>query len=198
MICLDLEGVLIPEIWVGLADASGIDELRATTRDVGDYDALMHMRLELLKRHGLGMIELQQVINNMAPLPGAAAFLERLRSRFQLAIVSDTFYELAAPLMHQLGQPLLLCHHLMLDNKGCISGYRLRQKQPKLHAVRAFQSMDYQVFAAGDSLNDIDMLCSADYGVFFRAPAAVHAQYSQFPATQEYDELWQLFCESDR
>ena len=197
IICLDLEGVLVPEIWVGLADATGIDELRTTTRDIGDYDELMRIRLELLRHHQLGLADLRRVIDGLAPLPGATEFLARLRNRFQLAILSDTFYEFAAPLMRQLGQPLLLCHHLELDSDGSISGYRLRQEQPKLQAVRAFQSLGYRVFAAGDSLNDIDMLRRADFGAFFRAPEAVRAQHAQFPATEQYDELWQLFCERD-
>ena len=197
IICLDLEGVLVPEIWVGLADATGIDALRATTRDIGDYDELMRMRLALLEQHGLGLAELRRVINSLAPLPGAADFLQRVRKRFQLAVLSDTFYEFAAPLMRQLGQPLLLCHHLSVDSDDRIHGYRLRQQRPKFHAVRAFQAMDYKVLAAGDSLNDIDMLGAADRGAFFRAPQSVRTLHRQFPAVEEYDELWRWLCESD-
>ncbi len=197
IICLDLEGVLVPEIWLGLADATGIDALRATTRDIGDYDELMRMRLALLKRHGLGLVELRRVIDGLAPLPGAADFLQRLRDRFQLAILSDTFYEFAAPLMRQLGQPLLLCHHLSVDSEDRIHDYKLRQPRPKFHAVRSFQAMNYKVLAAGDSLNDIDMLGAADRGAFFRAPQSVRSLHQQFPATEEYDELWRWLCESD-
>jgi phosphoserine/homoserine phosphotransferase len=187
--CLDLEGVLVPEIWIAFADATGIPELRATTRDIPDYDQLMRQRLALLDQHGLGLREIQDVIATLAPLPGAAEFLHWLRERFQVLILSDTFYEFAQPLMRQLGFPALLCHRLEVDAAGRVVGYRLRQSNPKRQAVLALQTLYYRTIAAGDSYNDTTMLAQADAGILFQAPANVVAEFPQFPAVATYAEL---------
>jgi phosphoserine/homoserine phosphotransferase len=197
--CLDLEGVLVPEIWVAFAEKTGIDELRATTRDVPDYDVLMRQRLAILDRHDLGLQEIQDVVASLAPLPGAPAFVDWLRERFQLLILSDTFYEFSQPLMRQLGFPALLCHRLEVDDHGRVVNYRLRQANPKRQAVLALKSLYYRVIAAGDSYNDTTMLAEADAGILFKAPANVIAEFPQFPAVDTYDELRQAFvAASDR
>lgn len=197
--CLDLEGVLVPEIWVAFAEKTGIDELRATTRDVPDYDVLMRQRLAILDRHDLGLQEIQRVVASLAPLPGAPAFVDWLRERFQVLILSDTFYEFSQPLMRELGFPALLCHKLEVDDRGRVVNYRLRQANPKRQAVVALKSLYYRVIAAGDSYNDITMLAEADAGILFRAPANVIAEFPQFPAVDTYDELRQAFvAASDR
>lgn len=197
--CLDLEGVLVPEIWVAFAEKTGIDELRATTRDVPDYDVLMRQRLAILDRHDLGLQEIQDVVASLAPLPGAPAFVDWLRERFQLLILSDTFYEFSQPLMRQLGFPALLCHKLEVDDRGRVVNYRLRQANPKRQAVLALKSLYYRVIAAGDSYNDTTMLAEADAGILFKAPANVIAEFPQFPAVDTYDELRQAFvAASDR
>lgn len=191
--CLDLEGVLIPEIWIAFAEVTGIPELRATTRDIPDYDQLMRQRIGLLDRHQLGLREIQEVIATLAPLPGAAEFLDWLRERFQVLILSDTFYEFAQPLMRQLGFPTLLCHRLVVDAAGQVTGYRLRQPNPKRQAVLALQTLYYRTIAAGDSYNDTSMLAQADAGILFSAPANVVAEFPQFPAVETYDELKAAF-----
>ena len=191
--CLDLEGVLIPEIWIAFAEAAGIPELRATTRDIPDYDQLMRQRIDLLARHRLGLQEIQAVIATLSPLPGAAEFLDWLRERFQVLILSDTFYEFAQPLMRQLGYPALLCHRLEVDAAGAVAGYRLRQPNPKRQAVLALQTLYYRTIAAGDSYNDTAMLTQADAGILFCAPAKVIAEFPQFPAVATYAELKTAF-----
>lgn len=194
--CLDLEGVLIPEIWIAFAEVTGIPELRATTRDIPDYDQLMRQRLDLLARHNLGLREIQEVIATLAPLPGAGEFLDWLRERFQVVILSDTFYEFAQPLMRQLGYPTLLCHRLEIDTGGRVTGYRLRQPNPKRQAVLALQTLYYRIIAAGDSYNDTTMLAEADAGILFSAPANVVAEFPQFPAVATYAELKVAFVEA--
>lgn len=194
--CLDLEGVLVPEIWIGLAQRTGIDELKATTRDIPDYSKLMQQRLDLLAQHGLGYEDLQQVIGTLEPLPGALEFIDWLRENFQLVILSDTFYEFSKPLMRQLGWPTLLCHRLEIDSGGRITGFKLRQQDPKRCSVTAFQGLGYRVIAAGDSYNDITMLKQADSGILFRAPEQVIAEYDQFPAVVEYEKLKQEFIKA--
>ena len=189
ILCLDLEGVLIPEIWIGVADRTGIEALRLTTRDIPDYDELMQYRLRLLAEHDLKLADIEAVIGTLSPLPGARDFLDWARTRLQVAILSDTFYEFATPLMGQLGSPLLLCHRLLLDADGRITGYRLRQPDPKRMAVRAFHDLRYRVVAAGDSFNDIAMLEEADAGFFFSAPEAIATRFPRFPATETYGEL---------
>lgn len=191
--CLDLEGVLVPEIWIGFAEQTGIEELRLTTRDVPDYDALMRRRLAILAERGLGLPDIQGVIARMGPLEGAPAFLAWLRERFQVAILSDTFYEFAAPLMRQLGQPLLLCNRLVVAEDGRIVDYRIRQKDPKRQAVRAFHELRYRVVAAGDSYNDTAMLAEADAGILFCPPDAVAREFPQFPVARDYDALRREF-----
>jgi phosphoserine/homoserine phosphotransferase len=195
-ICLDLEGVLIPEIWISVAERTGIEALRATTRDIPDYRQLMDQRLKILDRHGLAIADIQKVIGALAPLAGAAGFLEALRARYQVVILSDTFYEFAAPLMRQLKLPTLLCHRLEIAGDGRIAGYRLRMADHKRHAVRAFKSLNFHVMAAGDSYNDTSMLIEADRGFLFRPPENVIAEFPQFPVLTEYGELLAAFDEA--
>ena len=187
--CLDLEGVLIPEIWISFAERTGIEELRLTTRDVPDYDALMTRRLSILAENDLGLSDIQQVIGGMAPLPGAKEFLDWLRERAQVVILSDTFYQFAAPLMRQLGWPTLFCHRLEIGEGGRVSNYHLRQKDGKRQAVRAFHQLNFRVIAAGDSYNDTTMLSEADAGILFRPPDNVIEEFPQFPVARDYDEL---------
>ena len=197
--CLDLEGVLVPEIWIGFAEKTGISALRATTRDIPDYDVLMRQRLRLLEEHDLGLEDIRSVIATMAPMPGAREFIDWLRERFQVVILSDTFYEFSQPLMAQLGYPTLLCHRLVADEKGRIVDYRIRQKDPKRQCVKAFHALNYRVIAAGDSYNDTSMLKEADAGILFRAPKNVIEEFPQFPCVNEYAELKQEFLKaSDR
>jgi phosphoserine / homoserine phosphotransferase len=196
--CLDFEGVLVPEIWVGLAERTGIAELRATTREIPDYHQLMSMRLAVMREHGLGFADIRAAAEQLDPLPGACEFLEWLRSEYQVAIVSDTFYELAAPLLKKLGQPMMLCHRLTLDAAGAISGYQLRQPDPKRKAVRGFKSMEYQVVATGDSYNDIPMLEEADRAWFFCPPDNVVRDYPAFPVARSYAELKAAFAGAKR
>ena len=189
LICLDLEGVLVPEIWIEVSKRTGVAALARTTRDEPDYDKLMRYRLELLRQHGLRLADIQQVIASMAPLEGAPAFLDALRARYQVVILSDTFYEFAVPLMRQLGRPTLFCHRLQVGADGFISGYRLRMPDQKRAAVLAFQGLNYRVIAAGDSYNDATMLAAADAGILFRPPPAIAAQFPQFKVAQDYAEL---------
>lgn len=194
--CLDLEGVLIPEIWINFAERTGIDELRATTRDIPDYDVLMQQRLRLLQQHKLGLPDIQQVIDSMGPLEGAREFIDWLRARFQVVILSDTFYEFAAPLMRQLGHPALLCHKLSVDADGFVTDYHLRQKDPKRQAVKAFKGLNYRVIAAGDSYNDTTMLNEADRGILFRPPQNVIDEFPQFPVATDYKAFREAFIEA--
>lgn len=188
MLCLDLEGVLVPEIWQAVARSTGIQALAKTTRDIPVYDDLMRMRLGILAERDLGLDAIRDVIAGLDPLPGAPDFLAWARRRFQVAILSDTFYEFAMPLMAKLSQPLLLCHRLAVDGDRIV-GYRLRQQDPKRQAVRAFHAMNYRVIAAGDSFNDIGMLDEADAGIFFNAPPGVLEQHPAFEAVNGYQEL---------
>lgn len=189
IVCLDLEGVLVPEIWIAFAERTGIAEFRRTTRDEPDYDRLMNWRIALLRQHGLKLADIQGVIAGMAPLPGAREFLDELRSRYQVLILSDTFYEFADPLMRQLGRPTLLCHKLVIDADGFVAGYRLRQADPKRQAVLAMQGLNFRVFAAGDSFNDTAMLAAADVGFFIHPPPAIAAQFPQFAVHADYAGL---------
>ena len=189
MICLDLEGVLIPEIWIAFAERTGIKAFALTTRDEPDYDKLMRFRIGLLRERGLKLADIQAVVKTMAPMEGAKEFLDDLRARYQVIILSDTFYEFADPLMHQLGRPTLMCHKLVVDADGFVADYKLRQKDPKTHAVNAFKSLNYQVIAAGDSFNDTGMLGAADAGFFIHPPASIVGQFPQFPVNHSYAEL---------
>lgn len=189
VVCLDLEGVLIPEIWIAFAERTGIAEFRRTTRDEPDYDKLMRWRLGLLRQHGLMLADIQAVIAAMAPMDGARDFLDDLRSRFQVIILSDTFYEFADPMMVQLGRPTLFCHKLVVDADGFVADYKLRQPNQKFHAVKALKSLNYQVIAAGDSYNDTGMLGAADAGFFIHPPESIVAQFPQYPVNRSYAEL---------
>jgi phosphoserine/homoserine phosphotransferase len=188
MVTLDLEGVLVPEIWIAVAERTGIEALRRTTRDEPDYDVLMRYRLDLLAEHGLTLSVIDDVIGGLAPLPGAAEFLAELRNRTQVIILSDTFEQFAAPLMRQLGYPTIWCHRLVVTDDR-ITGYRLRMPDPKKRAVEALHGLNYRVIAAGDSYNDTTMLLEADAGFLFHAPANVVAEFPQLPALDEYDAL---------
>ena len=198
IICLDLEGVLIPEIWIEFARETGIQGLMATTRDIPDYDVLMRQRLDYLKMNNLRLDDIQSVISGMEPLPGAEEFLDTLRTKYQVMILSDTFYEFAHPFMRQLAWPTLLCHRLNVDNQGSVIGYELRQRDPKRNAVRALKKLNFRVLAAGDSYNDITMLEEADAGFLFCAPENVVEEYPQSLSTTNYAELIQCFEKFDQ
>ncbi|ODS24514.1 phosphoserine phosphatase [Candidatus Endobugula sertula] len=194
--CLDLEGVLIPEIWIEFANKMGIDELKATTRDIPDYDVLMKQRLRILDEYNLGLPEIQEVIATLKPLSGAIEFIDWLREYFQVIILSDTFYEFAQPLIRQLGFPTLLCHRLEVDSEGRVTGYVLRQKNPKRQSILALQSLYYRIIAVGDSYNDTSMLEQADTGILFRAPHNVIHKFPQFPVVYEYEDLKKEFIKA--
>ncbi len=193
LVCLDMEGVLTPEIWVELAERSGVGELRRTTRDEPDYDVLMRHRLEVLDRHGLGMEALRPVIDALDPLPGARRFLDELRGRHPVVILSDTFREFAGPLVEKLGLPTLLCHDLLIGDGGRIADYRLRMADHKRAAVAAFRNLNHMVCAAGDSYNDIAMLDAADAGFLFRPPDGLASEFPRFPVLRSYDEMLAAF-----
>ena len=188
VVCLDFEGVLIPEIWIEVAERTGIDALRATTRDIPDYDKLMSQRLRVVAENGLGLGDIQAVIQEMGPMDGAAAFLGDLRQSAQVVILSDTFYEFAQPLVRQLDWPTLFCHRL-ISEEDTITGYKLRMNDHKRHAVQAFKDLRFRVTAAGDSYNDINMLSEADKGILFRSPDNVKAEFPQFFSCESYDDL---------
>lgn len=194
--CLDLEGVLIPEIWIAFAEETGIEELKATTRDIPDYDELMQQRLRILDENGLTLPQIQETISKLAPLEGAVEFINWLRERFQVVILSDTFYEFSQPLMRQLGFPTLLCHKLEVNDEGRITDYTLRQKDPKRQSVRAFQLLNYRVISAGDSYNDTTMLKQAEAGILFHAPDNVIAEFPQFPAVHTFEDLKKEFLKA--
>jgi phosphoserine/homoserine phosphotransferase len=189
ILCADLEGIFVPEIWINVAEKTGIEELRLTTRDVPDYDELMRSRLEILKRKGLGIGDIQKVIQSIDPLDGAEEFLKWVRDRFQFILVSDTFVEFADPLLKKLNRPTLFCNSLVINNNGMIVDYQLRQRDGKRHVIKALQSLDYKVIAVGDSYNDITMLTEADKGILFRPPDKIKREFQNFPVIQIYDEF---------
>ena len=189
IVCLDLEGVLVPEIWINVSKKTGIKELSVTTRDISDYDVLMKKRIGILREHGLDLSDIQQVIETMEPLEGAIDFLEALRSRTQVIILSDTFEEFAKSLMRKLGWPTLFCNHLICDEKGNIVDYKLRQRDGKKMAVQALQSIGMSVFAAGDSYNDLTMIRKADSGALFRAPESIRMDNPDLAAVDVYQDL---------
>jgi phosphoserine/homoserine phosphotransferase len=189
IVCLDLEGVLIPEIWIEFAERTGLPELRRTTRDEPDYDKLMRGRIDILDREGLGLPDIQKVIEGMRPLEGAREFLDWLRGYCQVVILSDTYYQFAAPLMRQLGNPTLFCHELVADEAGRVREYRLRMRDQKREAVKAFKALNFHTIAAGDSYNDTTMLGEAHAGILFCPPANVIADFPQYPVTKSYAEL---------
>jgi phosphoserine/homoserine phosphotransferase len=194
--CLDLEGVLIPEVWINFAEKTGIDEPKRTTRDEPDYDLLMRYRLDILNKHDYGLQDIQAVIASLEPMDGAAEFLDWLRERFQVVILSDTFYEFGMPFMKQLGYPTLLCHQLEVDASGKVVDYKLRQANPKRQAVLGFHSMYYRTIAVGDSYNDTTMLAEANAGILFKAPDKVIAEFPQFPAVHSYQDLKKEFLKA--
>ncbi|KZZ46954.1 phosphoserine phosphatase/homoserine phosphotransferase bifunctional protein [Thalassolituus sp. HI0120] len=194
--CLDLEGVLVPEIWIEFANKTGIEELKATTRDIPDYDVLMKQRLRILDENNLKIQDIQEVIATLAPLDGAREFVDWLRERFQVIILSDTFYEFSQPLMRQLGFPTLFCHRLITDDEGRVVDYKLRQADPKRQSIRALQTIYYRTIAAGDSYNDTTMLAEADAGILFHAPENVIAEFPQFPAVHTYEDLKKEFIKA--
>jgi len=191
--CLDLEGVLVPEVWIQFAERTGIEELRLTTRDIPDYDELMTRRLGILQQHGLKLVDIQRVIEGMGPMPGALEFLDWLRERMQVVILSDTFYQFAQPLMRQLRWPTLFCHDLGIDEAGSVASYHLRQQDPKRQAVLALRKLNFQTIATGDSYNDTTMLSEADAGILFCPPDNVIREFPQFPVTRNYEELRAAF-----
>lgn len=195
--CLDLEGVLIPEIWINVAKKTGIKALEITTRDEPDYDKLMRYRLAILKREGIKLRDIQAVIRRMTPLPGAKEFLRKLRGKYQVIILSDTYYEFAGPMMEKLGYPTLFCNWLTTDKKGFIANYHLRQKNGKKEAVRGLKKLGFRVVAAGDSYNDIAMLQTADRGILFRPPEKIVRQFPKFPVTSTYRELFSAFLKTN-
>ena len=192
IVTLDLEGVLVPEIWIAFAEKTGNEQLKLTTRGIPDYDELMTGRLAILNEHGLKLADIQEVIGTLAPLEGAKAFLDELRSITQVVILSDTFLEFAKPLMEQLAWPTIFCHDLKIDAEGRVANYRLRQPDQKRKAVAAFRSLNFRVIAAGDSYNDTTMLGEADTGFLFRSPDNVKAEFPQFRSAEEYDEVMGL------
>ena len=189
IIASDLEGVLVPEIWIAVAERTGIERLRLTTRDIPDYDVLMRGRMAILREHGLTLADIQDVIATLEPLPGALELVGWIRSQCQFVILSDTFYQFAAPLMAQLGHPTLFCHSLHADEQGMLSGYTLRQADSKRRAIEAFQSLNFRTIAMGDSYNDTSMLAAADHGILFSPPPNVVREFPQFPALFDYHEL---------
>jgi phosphoserine/homoserine phosphotransferase len=191
LVCLDLEGVLVPEIWIAFAEAAGIPEFRRTTRDEPDYDKLMRFRIDLLRRHKLKLPDIQRVIGGMDPLPGAADFTRKLRARAQLIILSDTFEQFAKPLMAKLDYPTLFCNRIITAEDGAVTGYALRQRDGKKHAVAAFKSINLKVFAAGDSFNDLKMINEADGGCLFRAPEKIRRDQPHIPCVDSFDELFE-------
>ncbi len=190
IICLDMEGVLTPEIWIEFSRASGIPELSRTTRDEPDYDKLMRFRMDVLREHGMGSREIREVIAKIDPMPGAREFLDKLRETAQTVILSDTFEEFASPLLKKLGSPTIFCNSLVLDGQGMLTGVRMRCEQSKLSTVRALQSVGLETIAAGDSYNDVDMLLASKAGFLFRTTDRLKADYPQLPVYDEYDELY--------
>ena len=189
IVCLDMEGVLVPEIWIAFSEASGIPELRRTTRDEPDYDKLMTWRLGILKEHGLGLKEIQDTIAKIDPLPGAKAFLDELRATTQVIILSDTFEEFAKPLMEKLGWPTIFCNSLEVAESGEITGFKMRCQQSKLTTVKALQSMGYDTIAAGDSYNDLAMIQASKAGFLFKSTEKIKADHPELPAFEEFDDL---------
>lgn len=194
--CLDLEGVFLPEIWINVAEKTGVKELKLTTRDINDYDKLMRYRLEILKDNNIKLRDIEDVINTLEPLEGAKDFLNKLKSEFQVVILSDTFYQFAMPLMKKLDYPTLFCHNLKSDNEGFISDYILRVKDSKRNAVIKFKDMNFKTIASGDSYNDISMLKEAHKGILFSPPENVVKEFPQFPVTYDYQTLWNEFIKA--
>ena len=196
--CLDLEGVLVPEIWIAVAEKTGIDDLRLTTRDISDYDKLMKHRLSILDKHGIDINLIQDVISKVAPLPGAVEFMDKLREKFQIIILSDTFYQFGMPLMKKLGNPTLFCHDLVVDAAGKIVDYKLRMPDQKREAVKRLKEINFKVIASGDSYNDTNMLSVADRGVLFCPPQNVINEFPQYPVALNHEELFNYFVKAEK
>ncbi len=196
--CLDLEGVLVPEIWIAFAKATGIPELEKTTRDEPDYDKLMKYRIDILKEHGLGLKEIQDTIATIDPLPGAKEFLDKLRANGQVIIISDTFSQFAGPLMAKLGMPTIFCNELVVADNGEITGYKMRCEKSKLTTVRALQSCGFETIASGDSFNDLAMIEASKAGFLFRSTDAIKKDYPQYPAFEEYDDLFNAIMDAQK
>jgi len=196
LVCLDLEGVLVPEIWIAFSETTGIEELRLTTRDISDYDVLMKRRIEILKQNGLKLPDIQRVIEKMDPLPGAESFYKKLREISEVIILSDTFTQFAGPLMKKLQNPTLFCNSLIIDEEGAVVDYALRIDDGKRRSVEAFNSIGFDVIASGDSYNDLSMLKTASRGVLFRPPDSIIEEYPDFPAAYDHDELYSLISEA--
>ena len=194
--CLDMEGVLLPEIWIGVSDRTGIKELSLTTRDISDYDKLMQHRIRVLRENNIKMADIENVISTLSPLDGAKDFLKRLQQKMQCVILSDTFYQFAMPLMKQLDYPTLFCHDLIIDEQGYVAGYKLRMKDSKREAVKHFRALNFRTVATGDSYNDTTMLSEADAGILFRPPQRVIDEFPQFKVMTEYDDLYKAFIEA--
>ena len=189
IVCLDMEGVLVPEIWIAFAEVTGIPEFKRTTRDEPDYDKLMRYRIDLLEKHGLGLKEIQDVISQIDPIPGAKEFLDELRATTQVIILSDTFSQFAAPLMKKLGWPTIFCNELIVGEDGMIKDFRMRCEKSKLTTVKGLQSIGYDTIAAGDSFNDLGMIQASKAGFLFKSTDKIKAEYPQYPAFEEYDDL---------
>lgn len=196
VVCLDLEGVLVPEIWIAFAEATGIEELKKTTRDEPDYDVLMNYRIDILREHGLGLQQIQDVIATIDPMPGAKEFLDRLKPVTQVIIVSDTFSQFAGPLMKKLGWPTIFCNELIVGDDGTITGYRMRCPQTKLTTVKALHEAGLQTIASGDSYNDVGMILNSKAGFLFRTTDALKAEYPDVPAYETYDELFDAIVDA--
>jgi phosphoserine/homoserine phosphotransferase len=195
IVCSDLEGVFVPEIWINVSKQTGIDELKLTTRDISDYNVLMRRRLEILRQNGLTLHDIQKVISHLNPLPGAQEFVDWLRTRSQLIVVSDTFIEFADPLLKKLGRPTLFCHHLTTDTAGNITDYNLRQKDAKMKVVEALQSLNYKVIGIGDSYNDISMLRRAELGILYNPPQNVIDEHSDLMVVKSYNDLKEIISQ---
>lgn len=196
--CLDLEGVLVPEIWIAFAEATNIPELKKTTRDEPDYDKLMQYRINILKEHGLGLKEIQDTIATIDPLPGAKEFLDKLRAQGQVLIISDTFSQFAGPLMEKLGMPTIFCNELIVAEDGEITGFKMRCEKSKLTTVKALQSCGFETIASGDSFNDLAMIQASKAGFLFRTTDAIKKEYSQYPAFEEYDDLYEAIVNAQK
>ena len=196
LVCLDLEGVLVPEIWIAFSETSGIPALSRTTRDESDYDKLMHFRMDILREHGLGLKQIQETIEKIDPLPGACEFLDALRGKTQVLILSDTFTEFAAPLMKKLKWPTIFCNSLKVGADGMINGYQMRCEKSKLTTVKALQSIGYETIACGDSYNDLDMILAGKTGFLFRSPERIRREYPSVPAFETYDELLEALSQA--
>ncbi len=196
IVCLDMEGVLVPEIWIAFAEASGIPELKRTTRDEPDYDKLMNWRLDILKQHGLGLKEIQETIAKIDPLPGAKEFLDKLRGKTQVIILSDTFEQFATPLMKKLGWPTIFCNTLEVAEDGSITGFQMRVEKSKLTTVKALQSIGYDTIASGDSFNDLGMIQASKAGFLFRSTEQIKKDYPEIPAFEEFDDLYKAIVDA--